>query len=85
MKSPIKNLVNILKNDFNYNTSVIFETPTRQDAISLQWFESEEKGMVFRFVDWKMDIKDFITIQAMYKHLDKMIKQYDLKVQEIER
>ena len=85
MKSPIKNLVKILQNDFKYNTSVIFETPSRPDAITLEWFESEEKGFVFRFVDWKMNIKDFITIQAMYKHLDKLIKLHNLRIQEIER
>ena len=85
MKSPIKNLVNILQNDFNYNTSIIFQTPTRPDAITLEWYKSEEKGYVFRFVDWKMNIKDYITIQSMYKHLDKLIKEYNLSIQEVER
>ena len=85
MKSPIKNLVKILQNDFDYNTSIIFQTPSRPDAITLEWYESEEKGYVFRFVDWKMNIKDFVTIQAMYKHLDRLIKEYDLTIQEIER
>lgn len=85
MKSPIKNLVNILRNNYNYDASIIFSTPQRQDAVSLFWFESEEKGYIFRFVDWEMNIKDFITIQAMYKHLDKLIKTLDLTIQEIER
>ena len=87
MKSPIKNLTNILLNDHNFGTSVtLMNKDNKWSEVTIQWRQTEAKTFfqIWNSIGADIEIYECRSIQAMYKKLSLLINKYDLIVTEIQ-
>ena len=88
MKSPIKNLTNILLNDHKFGTSVtLMNKDGKWSEVTVTWrcLENEVFFQIWNSIGSDIKIYKCTTVQAMYKKLTELIEKYDLIVTEIER